>query len=93
MIVIAALIGFNLTDGLQRHVPGYTSALQNNLGGNSAQLQKLTGDGSATDVKRASGNLGGRCTEAARRSRTAAQLRTSPVWTGGSTRRATSRSP
>ena len=29
MIVLAAAIGFNLTNGLQRHVPGYTTALQN----------------------------------------------------------------
>ncbi|HEY0870309.1 MAG TPA: cytochrome c biogenesis protein DipZ [Acidothermaceae bacterium] len=45
MILIAALIGFNLTDGLQRHVPGYTTALQNSIEGNktaSKQLQALT---------------------------------------------------
>jgi cytochrome c biogenesis protein CcdA/thiol-disulfide isomerase/thioredoxin len=45
MIVIAALIGFNLTDGLQRHVPGYTTALQNSVEGNktaSKQLLALT---------------------------------------------------
>jgi len=45
MIVIAALILFNLTDGLQRHVPGYTTALQNSIEGNktaSKQLQALT---------------------------------------------------
>jgi cytochrome c biogenesis protein CcdA/thiol-disulfide isomerase/thioredoxin len=45
MIVIAALIGFNLTDGLQRHVPGYTTALQNSIEGNktaSKQLQALS---------------------------------------------------
>ena len=45
MILIAALIGFNVTDGLQRHVPGYTTALQNSIEGNktaSKQLQALT---------------------------------------------------
>jgi cytochrome c biogenesis protein CcdA/thiol-disulfide isomerase/thioredoxin len=44
MLIIAAAIGFNLTDGLQRHVPGYTTALQNAVEGNktaSKQLQQL----------------------------------------------------
>jgi cytochrome c biogenesis protein CcdA/thiol-disulfide isomerase/thioredoxin len=44
MLIIAAAIGFNLTDGLQRHVPGYTTALQNAVEGNktaSKQLQEL----------------------------------------------------
>jgi cytochrome c biogenesis protein CcdA/thiol-disulfide isomerase/thioredoxin len=48
MIAVAALIGFNLTDGLQRHVPGYTEALQKQVeSGSSAtkQLQSLTGEG------------------------------------------------
>ncbi|MBE7186997.1 thioredoxin family protein, partial [Jatrophihabitans endophyticus] len=63
MIVMALLIGFNLTDGLQRHVPGYTTALQNQLGGNSSALHDLTHEGSATDVTPAAGDLGGRCTE------------------------------
>jgi cytochrome c biogenesis protein CcdA/thiol-disulfide isomerase/thioredoxin len=45
MILIAAAIGFNLTDGLQRHVPGYTTALQNSIEGNKTaakQLQDVT---------------------------------------------------
>jgi cytochrome c biogenesis protein CcdA/thiol-disulfide isomerase/thioredoxin len=45
MIVAAAVIGLNLTDGLQRHVPGYTTALQNSIESNgtaSKQLQRLT---------------------------------------------------
>jgi cytochrome c biogenesis protein CcdA/thiol-disulfide isomerase/thioredoxin len=57
MIVIAALIGFNLTDGLQRHVPGYTTALQNSIEGNktaSKQLQALT----ATHRQQASASSG-----------------------------------
>ena len=48
MIVIAAAIRFNLTNGLQRHVPGYTTALQNAVEGNktaSKQLQQLQSGG------------------------------------------------
>jgi cytochrome c biogenesis protein CcdA/thiol-disulfide isomerase/thioredoxin len=41
MIVIAALIGFNLTDGLQRNVPGYTTALQKSIEQNSAATKQL----------------------------------------------------
>jgi cytochrome c biogenesis protein CcdA/thiol-disulfide isomerase/thioredoxin len=44
MIALAAAIGFNLTNGLQRHVPGYTTALQNAVENNktaSKQLQQL----------------------------------------------------
>jgi cytochrome c biogenesis protein CcdA/thiol-disulfide isomerase/thioredoxin len=44
MLVIAAAIGLNLTNGLQRHVPGYTTALQNAVEGNktaSKQLQQV----------------------------------------------------
>jgi cytochrome c biogenesis protein CcdA/thiol-disulfide isomerase/thioredoxin len=45
MIVVAVAIGFNVTDGLQRDVPGYTTALQNSVERNpsaSAQLRALT---------------------------------------------------
>jgi cytochrome c biogenesis protein CcdA/thiol-disulfide isomerase/thioredoxin len=48
MIVVAGLIGFNLTDPLQRHVPGYTEALQKRVessSGATKQLQALTGAG------------------------------------------------
>jgi cytochrome c biogenesis protein CcdA/thiol-disulfide isomerase/thioredoxin len=48
MILVAALIGFNLTDGLQTHVPGYTEALQKSVESSSSatkQLQSLTGEG------------------------------------------------
>ena len=51
MLIIAAAIGFNLTDGLQRHVPGYTTALQNAVEGNktaSKQLQQLQTGGTGT---------------------------------------------
>jgi cytochrome c biogenesis protein CcdA/thiol-disulfide isomerase/thioredoxin len=41
MLVVAVLIGFNLTDGLQRNVPGYTTALQNLVEGNSSAADKL----------------------------------------------------
>jgi cytochrome c biogenesis protein CcdA/thiol-disulfide isomerase/thioredoxin len=50
MILIATAIAFNLTDGLQRHVPGYTTALQNSIEGNKTatkQLQGLTPGGGA----------------------------------------------
>jgi cytochrome c biogenesis protein CcdA/thiol-disulfide isomerase/thioredoxin len=49
MILIAAAIGFNLTDGLQRHVPGYTTALQNILTGPATnQLRNLASGGTGT---------------------------------------------
>ena len=41
------LIAFNVTDGLQRVVPGYTSALQSHIEGGSyakGQLASLTGE-------------------------------------------------
>jgi cytochrome c biogenesis protein CcdA/thiol-disulfide isomerase/thioredoxin len=41
MIVVAVAIGFNLTDGLQRNVPGYTTALQNLVEGNSGAANQL----------------------------------------------------
>lgn len=49
MIVVAAAIGFNLTDGLQRSVPGYTAALQQSVEGDpgtSSRLQDLASGGS-----------------------------------------------
>ena len=45
MIVVALAIGFNLTDGLQTAVPGYTNALQNSVEQNpsaAGQLHALT---------------------------------------------------
>jgi cytochrome c biogenesis protein CcdA/thiol-disulfide isomerase/thioredoxin len=51
MIVVAVLIGLNVTDGLQRVVPGYTAALQNSVEQNTnatKQLHQLTTGGSAT---------------------------------------------
>jgi thiol-disulfide isomerase/thioredoxin/sulfite exporter TauE/SafE len=78
MIVVAVLIGFNLTDGLQRNVPGYTTALQNLVEGNSSaarQLHQLESgnangpgnvgaSGSSSNGGSAnSGSLGGPCTE------------------------------
>jgi cytochrome c biogenesis protein CcdA/thiol-disulfide isomerase/thioredoxin len=70
MIAMALVIGFNLTDGLQRSVPDYVNALQNSVEGNSAvtkQLGDLTKHGAATKPTRApaggSGatDLGGQC--------------------------------
>ncbi len=51
MIVVAVLIGLNVTDGLQRIVPGYTAALQNSVeqsGSATSQLHQLTSGGSTT---------------------------------------------
>jgi cytochrome c biogenesis protein CcdA/thiol-disulfide isomerase/thioredoxin len=65
MIVIAVLIGFNLTDGLQRTVPGYTSALQHSVeqnAGASKQLNALTNGGSGNGGAPAAAG-GAQCTE------------------------------
>ncbi len=46
LLTMTLLIAFNVTDGLQRVVPGYTTALQNHLEGGSyakRQLAALTG--------------------------------------------------
>lgn len=50
MIVVAALIGLNLTDGLQRNVPGYTTALQHLVASNRGATDSLhaLSHGSAT---------------------------------------------
>ena len=48
LIVVAAAIALNLTDGLQRNVPGYTTALQNLVEGNRGatdQLRRLAAGG------------------------------------------------
>ncbi|HUO49919.1 MAG TPA: cytochrome c biogenesis protein CcdA, partial [Acidimicrobiales bacterium] len=48
LLAMTVLIGFNLTDGLQRAVPGYTTALEHRVEGTSfatRQLQALTGNG------------------------------------------------
>ncbi len=57
-VVLAATalaIAFNVTDPLQRDVPGYTSALQNSLGGSGStarQLHSLSGERDNTFAKR-----------------------------------------
>ena len=70
MIAMALVIGFNLTDGLQRAVPNYVNALQNSFEGNTTvtkQLGDLTTRGRAAATKRApvtgadSTDLGGAC--------------------------------
>jgi cytochrome c biogenesis protein CcdA/thiol-disulfide isomerase/thioredoxin len=53
MIVVALAIGFNLTDGLQTSVPGYTNALQNSVEQNpsaAGQLHALTAGGSTAST-------------------------------------------
>ncbi|MBB5889461.1 cytochrome c biogenesis protein DipZ [Kutzneria kofuensis] len=50
MLVVAAAIALNLTDGLQSAVPGYTSALQQSVESNSeaqGELHGLSGSGDA----------------------------------------------
>ncbi|MCU1684544.1 MAG: alkyl hydroperoxide reductase/Thiol specific antioxidant/Mal allergen [Amycolatopsis sp.] len=78
MIVVAALIGFNLTDGLQRSVPGYTAALQQSVEGDPGatnQLHQLTsGGGSATAT-----GVGNTCTET---EPTLQDCGTAPAFTG-----------
>jgi thiol-disulfide isomerase/thioredoxin len=73
MILAAAAIGLNLTDGLQRHVPGYTTALQNSVEQNgtaAGQLKRLTtakanksGPGSLPTTSSSAAGKGGPCTE------------------------------
>jgi len=41
LLLMTALIAANLTDGLQRDVPGYTSALQRHIEGNSYATRQL----------------------------------------------------
>ncbi|HEX4701649.1 MAG TPA: cytochrome c biogenesis protein DipZ [Pseudonocardiaceae bacterium] len=65
MIVIAVLIGFNVTDGLQRSVPGYTTALQNSVEQNpnaANHLHQLT-TGGTNGPGAAAASDGGTCTE------------------------------
>jgi len=48
LVVTALLIGLNLTDGLQRALPSYTSALQSTIEGNASAtraLGQVTGNG------------------------------------------------
>ena len=67
MIAIAVAIGFNLTDGLQRHVPGYTSALQDKVESQknvASKLQDLTAHHvDQHQPAKAAGDLGGACTD------------------------------
>ncbi len=41
LVVTALVIGLNLTDGLQRAVPGYTNALQSHIEANASATQAL----------------------------------------------------
>ncbi len=72
MIVLAALVAFDVTDALQRHVPGYTAALQRTVEGNPHARDALRDvDGAGTRHPAAptagSTDLGGRCTEEGQR--------------------------
>ena len=72
MILAAAAIGLNLTDGLQRHVPGYTNAMQTRLEQNGTAAKQLkgltttgkTGPGTLTSgTSSGTASDGGPCTE------------------------------
>jgi cytochrome c biogenesis protein CcdA/thiol-disulfide isomerase/thioredoxin len=68
MLAFALAIAFNLTDPLQRHVPGYVTAGQQSIEGGStvsAELQKIKANDKSPVGKTASGpaDLGGKCTE------------------------------
>ncbi len=41
LVATALVVGLNLTDGLQRAVPGYTDALQNRIEGNASATEAL----------------------------------------------------
>ncbi len=43
LVLTALVMGLNLTDGLQRAVPGYTNALQNHIETNASARQALAG--------------------------------------------------
>jgi cytochrome c biogenesis protein CcdA/thiol-disulfide isomerase/thioredoxin len=43
LVATALVLAFNLTDGLQQAVPGYTDALQNHIEGNPSAKQALSG--------------------------------------------------
>jgi cytochrome c biogenesis protein CcdA/thiol-disulfide isomerase/thioredoxin len=69
MILVAAAIGLDLTDGLQRDLPGYTTALQNSVEQNAGaadQLHRLTriGNGPGAGAGGNSDASGGACTVA-----------------------------
>ncbi len=63
LVATALVLAFNLTDGLQRAVPGYTDALQNHIEGNPSArhaLSDLTGnntDGSLSSCNEGSPTL------------------------------------
>jgi cytochrome c biogenesis protein CcdA/thiol-disulfide isomerase/thioredoxin len=55
LLAMTLLIAFNVTDGLQRVVPGYTSALQRHIEGGSYAKKQLA---SLTGAKSSGGQLG-----------------------------------
>ncbi|MFI9387286.1 cytochrome c biogenesis protein DipZ [Kutzneria sp. NPDC052558] len=64
MLVVAVAIAFNLTDGLQTAVPGYTEALQQSVENNSeaqGELHKLNGPGAGSDTSAATAAPGANC--------------------------------
>ncbi len=63
LVTTALVLAFNLTDGLQQAVPGYTDALQNHIEGNPSARQALSGvtgnntDGSLSSCNQSSPTL------------------------------------
>ena len=63
LVATALVLAFNLTDGLQQAVPGYTDALQNHIEGNPSARQALSGvtgnhtDGSLSSCSQSSPTL------------------------------------
>jgi thiol-disulfide isomerase/thioredoxin len=59
LVATALILAFNLTDGLQRTVPGYTDALQNHIEANPSARHALSGlTGNTTDGSLSSCNEG-----------------------------------
>ena len=59
LVATAVILALNLTDGLQRLVPGYTDALQTHIEGNASARQALSGvTGNQSDASLASCTAG-----------------------------------
>ncbi len=82
LVLTALALAFNLTDGLQRTVPGYTEALQNRIETGAAAKRALAGVTGAST----SGQTRDLSLPTARLSRSAERRPRSPASLGGSTR-------
>ena len=86
LLAMTLLIAFNVTDGLQRVVPGYTTFLQHHVEGSSYAKKQL-----ASITKEKTGDSSAAARRAWTRSRPAAPRPTSRASPHGSTRPATGR--